>query len=406
MTLKALLELGSSFVARSLSAAGVLLISIILSRQLNLSETGTFFAAFTLLMGLAIFCRVGQELRLLRSVATKKDGEGHREDLLSSSLITIAASGVIAVVIFSWWLWSERSSPLTLLWVPLIPVALLNIASSYLKGIGSGGLGALSELGGISLIVSCYFLWSPQRTALNAWLVFCLVSWFVAVAWCVVAYIKAPGAMRVSHRWRNLITDARHLWAVALLSYLAQWGAMILVTIILAQDSVAVMNVLLRLLAPLQFVVLTLDYFLAPRFAHGTKGSILRARFLGIVTGLAIAFPYGLVLMIWPSVVLGHLFGSDYAAFGLELRLLIGATMLQMAFGANGMLLNMLSKDRAMTNSVILRLVVNTVLQFGLFLAPFLWMASLAHGAALMAQAIYLRMTADRFIGAPKVWAR
>jgi hypothetical protein len=150
MRLKLAIELASAFTGRFVSAGGVLAISIILSRQLALPDAGTFFEAFTVLMGLAILTRCGQELRLLRAVAQSGKGSLH-EFMASLSLVTLA-SIVVGMPFVLWWAHSGSQAPLQLVWLPLIPTAMTNVVAAYIKGVGRTGLGALAEVGSISVV--------------------------------------------------------------------------------------------------------------------------------------------------------------------------------------------------------------------------------------------------------------
>ena len=63
------LPLFRAFVGRFVSAAGVFAISVVVSRQLSLEETGQFFAGFTAVIALSILMQVGQNMLLIRRVA-------------------------------------------------------------------------------------------------------------------------------------------------------------------------------------------------------------------------------------------------------------------------------------------------------------------------------------------------
>jgi O-antigen/teichoic acid export membrane protein len=393
---KPLIELASAIAGRAISAFGVLAISIVLSRQLSLAEAGSFFFGFTILMGMAIVARVGQELRLLRSVARQSGAGTERTELWTSLKIVVAASLALSAPFFVLWAVLPQESPLTLIWLALLPTAVTNVTASYLKGRGYNGLGALSEVGNVSLVACAWYLAFPAASAVEAWRVLSVVSWAVAGAWLLGTVNGLRCEERPSGEWRKFVHDARHLWAVAILSYLAQWGVLMIVMLALARDSVAVLNALLRLLAPLQFIVLTLDFFLAPRFARKRNVEILRTRRRGVAACLTLATPYALAVLIWPNVLLATIYGSRYAGYGLELQILAVGIILQMSLGANGILLNMLSEDAAMTKSVILRFIIASSIQLILFFKGVLWIGCLSLSISLVMQALYLRRKVTR----------
>jgi O-antigen/teichoic acid export membrane protein len=396
---KSLIELASTITGRAISASGVLVISVVLSRQLSLPEAGGFFFAFTLLMGLAIFARVGQELRLIRAVAWRSKASEGRADLAASLEVVTVASLAVSAPFAVAWLIVPEPSPLTLIWLALLPTAMTNLTASYFKGRGDNSLGALSEVGSVSLVASAGYLVFPPQSATEAWMVLSAASWLVAGGWLAVAIGRRRLTARRVGAWRALVRDSRHLWSVAVLSYVAQWGVLVIVMLAMTQDAVAILNALLRLLAPLQFVVLSLDLFLAPRFARKSPDEIIRARRRGITACLSLAAPYALVLLLWPDRVLATLYGQAYGGFGLELQILVAGILIQMVFGANGVLLNMLSEDRAMTASVLLRTLAAIVLPLALFFVPSLSIACLALSVSLVIQTLYLRHRAAIALG-------
>ena len=389
MSPRAAIELGSAFTGRFISAGGVLAISVLLSRQLPLAEAGKFFEAFAVLMGAAILTRCGQELRLLRAVAQKAKRNLSADELVASSSLVVAASVLAGLPFLAWSGLSGPPSPLKLIWLPLIPAAMTNVIAAYFKGLGRSGLGALAEVGGISLVATGWFIVFPAQDALSAWLVLSIAAWLVGLGWWGIAVASGKGGVRIQPLRMDLLTEGRHLWLVSVLSYVSQWGIVLLVALTMSPDAVAIVNALLRLLAPMQFVALTLDYFVAPRFARGTAVDINRVRQRSIWTGITLTAPYAAILLVQPTRILTFVYGADYGAYGNELRILIIGMLCQTVLGPNGILLNMLSRDRDMLRGVVLRIIVNFVAQLFLFVHPAVWIAAAAYSLALFAQAAY-----------------
>lgn len=396
MNFKDGIHLGGAFAGRFVSAAGVLAITVLLSRQLPLAEAGAFFEAFTILMGLAILTRCGQELRLLRVVARCERGEEAHEELSASLAVIVLACAIIGLPILAWWGFSGPTSPLQLVWLPLLPTAVTNVAAAYAKGMGRPAVGALGEVGSISAVATILLLFFPPRSALEAWWALSFAAWIVGFAWYLIPLALGAVSVKLAAPRSAVLSEAKHLWFVSVLSYVAQWAVIVVVAIAMSDEAVAALNGLLRLIAPLQFVILTLDYFVAPRFAGGTTADIIRVRRWSIAVGLAIVLPYAGLLLGIPGQFLEFLYGPQYSAYGYELRILVVGTLFQMALGPNGMLLNMLSHDRANTLSVVLRIAAAFAVQSVLFVHPALWIAAASFSGALVAQSLFLKIMADR----------
>lgn len=398
MNFRASIELAGAFAGRSVSAAGVLAITVLLSRQLSLAEAGAFFEAFTILMGLAILTRCGQELRLLRTVARREGGRRTHEELSGSLAVVALASLVIGLPIMIWWSSSDAASPLKLLWLPLLPAAVTNVAAAYAKGMGKPALGALGEVGSISVVATIWLFVFPPGSALDAWLVLSFSAWVVGLIWYLILVFSGSFMLRLAIPRLPLLDEAKHLWLVSVLSYVAQWAVIFMIAIAMSTEAVAILNGLLRLLAPLQFVILTMDYFVAPYFSRESSSNINKVRSWSIATSLLVASPYAGLLIAVPETSLEFLYGLQYSPYGDELRILVAGTLLQIMLGPNGMVLNMLSRDKAMTASVILRVVVSLLTQIFIFIHPVLWIAAASFTAALVIQSIYLRAMADRAV--------
>ena len=95
--MRSAVDLLRGFAGRAVSAGGVLAISIILSRQLDLAEASEFFVGFTVVMGLAILARMGQDLRLLRRIAKIEAWPAKLDELSQALWIVIAAAAFISI---------------------------------------------------------------------------------------------------------------------------------------------------------------------------------------------------------------------------------------------------------------------------------------------------------------------
>jgi O-antigen/teichoic acid export membrane protein len=187
----------------------------------------------------------------------------------------------------------------------------------------------------------------------------------------------------------QLFLEARHLWMIASLNYLAQWIGVIAAIIFLDEIDIAALNAIFRLLAPLQFISLTIDFYFAPRYALANGSELLRLRNLGRFLGLTLAIPYCLVVFIYSDLLIDFLY-RDIGGSSVDLiKIVIITGLIQIAFGSNGMLLQMKCLDKYVKFGVLLRMF--TYIAAISFISSTMSLAGLVMGFSIsvIAQAAY-----------------
>ncbi|MEM7176195.1 MAG: hypothetical protein AAF503_00700 [Pseudomonadota bacterium] len=400
-----LTPLTAALSGRVISAAGVLLFNILVTRQLSLSQAGQVLTAFVALMGMAILLQGGMTLLLIRKLAVAQGDRAAQTRVVARIVATVLvlACGVSALAgLIAWGLgWSDQ--PIGYLWLALLPTTLIGLAAAVFKARGHPGWGGFWEVGMISVLASGALLITPQTDALTVWWIFCMAAWLA----CLLAFghmlcariVPAPGPGLLRPSLAPMI-EARHLGLIAGLSYLAQWGGVLLSSVLLGEDSVTLLNALFRLLAPLQFVILTLDAWLAPEFAVLEPYQARHLRRVGICLGLGLAGPYAAVLLLFPDAVMTALFGAEFAGQGLAIALLMAGTLTQIALGANGILLTMRGDEAR--NFHILCLRVTLFLIGSACLVPLLGYPGfvLMFAVSILLQSLLNRVAADHLLRA------
>lgn len=394
---KRFIPLTKAIAGRLSSAAGVLLLSMLVSQQLSLNEAGAFFAAFTTLMGAVIFLQLGLGILLIRKIATSEN-TGSSSVFLSSIILVLATSVPAAGILLLIDVAAASPTPLSKVWMPLIPASLLGMIGAFFKGHNWPGFGGLFEVGMISTIavIACY-LWPPQ-TGLEAWRILTAAAWlsvFLAGFAVFASRLQIGSAANLD---LELAIEARYFWGNNILSYVAQWCGVFIVAALMSTSDVAALNAVLRLLAPLQFVILTLDYFLAPKLAQSPPRLALRLRNYGALACLGLSIPYAGALLIFPDWFLSTLFGDAYAPYASELRIVTFSVLLQMSLGPNGIFLNMRGREHISMYGVALRGIVSIAVSAIAIPLVGVIGAAIAFAVAIIAQAVYYRASVDRSV--------
>lgn len=337
---------------------------MILSRQLSLSEAGLFFEAFIALMGLAISLQLGSPLIILRTVARLSHDPKETDAILAHTLSSISAiCGIVALLWLGFFsVFEGFRTPMSWVWINILPATAMGPLSAYLKAKGLSGRGGFWEVGVLSLMASCFMLLSPPTSAMTAWLILSVASWIGMITAMLQIGVRHFRPLFRPGLNISLLVEGRFLWAMSVLAYASLWGGVLLSKWFLDQEATAILNGLFRTLAPLQFLILTVDYYVAPKFA-ATTGSKLRELYINArIICFVLALPYVAATMILPSEILVLLYGDQYASFGFELRIIIVAIFFQIILGPAGMLLNMKNDDLVVLKCMCFKFILYVLL--------------------------------------------
>ncbi len=391
-------RLAKTLLARLTSALGVIVLSVLLARMLSLEEAGEFFGAFTICMGLSIVLRWGQDIMVLREIANAAETQQHTAVWHAIFLVGGLSVFVTAALLITATLTDSNATLLYRAAAPLLPLALMNVFSAILKGNNKPALGGLFEVGLVSGAASILIFLSSASTASAAW------DCLVISAWVLSASIASYTVWIHDIRWTrptNLIHRVRQsfdLWLVAVLSYLSQWGGVIFMAAVANIAEIAIVNALFRLLAPIQFVILTLDAFFAPRFARENVSNCTVAHRQSVYFGLLVVSPYAFIILTRPELLLVTIYGQSYGGHGLALQLLAIASVVQISMGPNGMLLMMRQAERTVLLSVVLRATTSLFCFALLYSWSPIFAAVISFSAGVFLQSLFNRRAAIRLL--------
>lgn len=387
---------------RIVSASGVLLLSIVATRQLDATQSGKFFTAFTALMGLGIFLRMGLDVIILREVSRAEKDEGI-ESLYGALNLVFVACAFCMVGILAWGSFYLYDPTSIFVAAALFPISGSNIVAAFLKAKNQYFFGSACEVGSISLITAAVVpLISPDNSD-ELLHILLITSWIFFVFMILVCLSRFGPPTKWASVQLSRLLKGRNIWAVSVFSYISQWASLIFVSILMPVENVTTVNMLFRLLAPLQFVVLAIDYWLAPKYSRATNGGISILRRRGIIIAYTLCVPYAFLALFFPSEMISFLFGAHSAQAAFLLQFLVAATLVQIGFGANGILLNMVYEDRLVFLSVLLRGALTFIILFLLYFSADLFIVSVSFALPLVVQAFFLRNASDRILTGKRI---
>lgn len=359
------LEFGMALGARGGSAAGGILLSLLVARSIGSDGLGKFAVFLGLLGTLAILARRGQDMLLIRAVAWSRAhanaavGVGLLRFALMRVLLPSAALAVLGAALLASGLFGvpfAGAVPGFLIALPLTTG--LALVSAYAKGISRTWLAPMFEIGGISLVASMLIfllmavVGAPGYSAIMLGMIAAMVLLVLVAILFVLRESPHPNALEslTAVQSAELKQGELDFTTIALSAFLVQAGAFVLAAPFLAESDLGLLRAAERLALLVSFPVLAINPFIAPRVVQRTRGGnasglrqlILKAMLASAVLGA----PMLLVLLLWPEHALA-LMGPEFGAAAGYLRTMAVVHFVLAALGPLFMVLNMAGGERA-----------------------------------------------------------
>jgi len=348
-----------ALVIRLLGAGMAFIFNLIIARQLGAEQSGYFFLAFSLVMFLSAFTRIGFDNTVLRfTSAQEAQGEAVRTILnfslqkvlplacfmtlllhfFSESLATNVFNKPLLAGVF------QMIAPTIIgLSVALIVAMSLQARQILIPSISCQNIAHLFLCSGFILFLT---LDSAQDIALYLSLSLGISSSFFY--WYSLKGLNSEG-IRPSNS--QLWQSARPNWVIALMSQALQWFGPIMIGVWLLAEDVAYFNVAQRIALLTSFILMAVNLVVAPKFAafkavedmiNIRKTALFSVRLL-----LISAFPIITFMLLFPSFLMG-LFGEDFEQGALILQILVLGQAVNVITGSVGFLLTMSGHERDM----------------------------------------------------------
>lgn len=348
--MKKYFELILLLVIRIIVAAGTLGLTLIITQNYEIKEVGSFFGAYTIIMGLSILSRFGLDTYTLRIIAKNSISLKNQKEIFSKIFITSLVVGLIilCLIIITCITFYKKNEIYYIIWFPYLPILLISLNSSYLKGVGLTKTGSFCEAGLASTISFLLILFIIEHiTIFQAWIFYSICCWINLFISVIVLLFNNMYSKKYSDYTPSfsIYSESYFIATHSIFSYFSQWGALLLATLI-SEAMVAVLNAIFRMLVPLQFIVLSIDVYLSKKIVTSNLDRLFELRNLGLIINTFFCLPYSLLIIFFPENILTILYGKEYAQYSLELSLIIAVTMITIFLGPNGIILTMKSFDR------------------------------------------------------------
>lgn len=392
-----------AFVLKVLSAGFAFGFNVALARILGVEDAGVYFMALTVITILGMAARVGMDNSLIRFVASSasvNDWAAVKGATAKGARLVFAASAGATIILFLLAPWlagsvfskPEIAGPLRWMSLALVPVAMLNVYSSMLKGLKRVRDSLLVQGVGAWAFPLILLYMSGRRWGINGALAaYVLGSFLTMLIGFMMWRAATPEIKAVTGRFETsaLISSGMPLFATSTLNTLINWLPLFFLGVWGTKADAGIFGAASRTAFLISFVLIAVNTIAAPKFAAlyhkgdmEALGSIARhsARLMALF-----ASPALLLCLIFPGWVMG-IFGRQYTEGGLILAVLAIGQFVNVATGSVGYLLIMTGHERLQLYSTAAVAALSIALYLTLIPAFGITGAAIATGVSVAAQ--------------------
>lgn len=385
------------FFARSIPAAGVIVLTLIAPMVLDIERAAIFLTGVTLLYLLGIISRFGFDIHVLKICSARFKDESKLVD--STEVVFFLLSLSLSIVLLVAYLFlSAYFVPIDAYgWVfyALPAFSCQGILASFLKATGDEFWGAMAEPSISSLLAVAIFFIFRTSGSVDLALAFSYAIW--GVLFFTLCYVCSTRSFLscADTDIKSGLVDSWHFFLNQISSYASQWYPLFLLG---AMDKRLVIYyaVANRMATVISFVGVTIDSFSAPRFSNFWKtGNI--SELYAVRSKIANLSRIGAIACFFFVGAISYVYGewqSFDVAYGFMSFTLITCYAASISFGPNGFFLMMTNGDRYATRIsffVLLAIVTITSLFF-LINAPLMMSVSVGLAVLIRSFLFYLKV--------------
>lgn len=355
--------------------------NVALARWYGASGSGLFYIAFTVMSVASVLGRLGMDNAVMRFTAVEADQarpgkiRGLWRDVFvvacCSSVglaILLAASGpLLANAGFGK---PALARPLEILAAGVIPLSLITLEASALRGLRRVGRGVFLDTVAVQLLAITFLAVAHSSGAgiggaSVSYLVALVVALALGTVW--ISQWLRRGSVPTAHFDRRLLVKTTGpLLIVTLLDTLQTWVGILALGVLRTSAQAGVFAAALRTSILVSWMLQATNSYAAPKFAE------LHARrdLAGLAELYRKASRNSTVLVILPFMVLMaysreilHVFGTGFRAGSTALAVLASAQLVNVAVGSVGYLLMMTGHERIQRNIFLASMALNLLLQ-------------------------------------------
>jgi len=359
-------------------------VSVVLARSLGPKGFGVYSFVYVLVLVMAMPAQLGIPDLVVRETAKTREKRqwGLMFGLWRWSTAAIAIFSILIIfmtlVIVRYWLEldANRTSALILGLAMVFLLSLGKLRGAALQGLGHVVMGQLPEnllRPAVFLLLILSYAFIPSGDGLTATTAMGLHVIAAGTAFLIGAALlwRVSGAMNTEHD--EYLYEVRY-WVAAILplSFAAglqivnQYANILILGVLATDEDVGIYRTVVQVATIAIFVLQAINLVVMPHFARlHTQGDYRKLQRLVTISArltFFFALPVFFIFLFWGDLVLGLVFGNDYAEGHVALAILAGAQLINAWMGSVGRLLAMTGHEKDVLRGMIFPVLLNVVL--------------------------------------------
>lgn len=371
----------ASFVLKICGALSGLLMTTIVTRNLIIESSGTFFLFFGLLSVLTIFCSRGMQIGYVRFVAKLNSNNnwtkinslfsiGMRYVFIFSLLISLSLY-LISDFLSIYLLKNEALSTVIKIFSICLPFFTLSkLIGSALQGLDKTIWTVFLHNISIPILFSIFVVVGYFRSidfSLYTFSIYFLcanIFSFIISVFLWLKYRRWTEEKDISEN-KFFLDTTKSLWILSSATVLMEWSGVLLTGIFSSSSDVAIFSVANRVSMLTSLILISINLIAAPRYsAYFHNGDISKMRstfYLCSKVMISLASPILIFIILFSNQIMTF-FGNDYLQGAVILKILIIGQFITVLCGSVEEILNMTGHENDMKNIRIFSLSIACLL--------------------------------------------
>lgn len=409
-------NIGIAFFIRALGAISLFIMTVFISRELPNKEAGYFFLVFSLLSILIPISVFGTNLISLKTISIEFDKKNWQE-ITNISIVTILIvlffSGIISFA-----LWLSAAILAENIWnkpeiIPVIqnsafaitPMSLSLLIAHQLQGMGKIIKSIIILSISLPLSLSIALVTFNIENAIQASNTLILIA-FLTLCLGILSLLKSIPKFKIKLTWKGslskLLQICSHVWIVALMAALVQWGGQFISGSWVIPEEIAYLAAAQRTAMLVSFILLAVNLVTAPKYAslyNQKKHNELRnLAFKSTYIMTACALPIVILLSVFPDFFMSF-FGDEFINGSHLLVILAIGQLINVITGSVGYLLTMSGHEKDMRNIMLISSPISVIIALILIPAYGVTGAAIATAVGISIQNITMAFMVQKRLG-------
>jgi len=359
---------GLSFIVRFIGASILFLLTLLISRELGVHESGYYFLTYALVSVLGIISKVGFDATILKLVGiahAKKDFDEVRAVFFKTTSIALSFSVFIAIAFYlcsevlAYSFFSKQELvevfKSSVFYIPLF------VVSSFLAMVLQGMRCTIKSIIILNIFASAFVVFAillldfeSAEGVIKFLVLAILLSSFLGVFFLRnIVFRKGQKTILMS----TLLSSGVPLWFGTMVGLIIQWSGQLILGFYDEVEQVSLLAVAQRTSMLVALILMSVNMVISPIMAslYNNKDMVGLRRVARTSSRLMVIFalPILLVMMFFPERILS-VFGDDFREADILLRILAVGQFINVLSGSVGYLLSMSGHEKDLRNAIFI----------------------------------------------------